>query len=318
MMVLNEASLPFSSVEDCLDNLESFFDILHKTMAQSVSFSRVDEVEGNWNSLIYADGFSFGSWLNNNQDKDRLRQIQSVLSNVKCPSININDNQNNIPVSEMLFVLNSNQKIEVNGLGYASIIKATGLSFSSSTQWKSSLIPVLKSWDEFGQVNEEIVNVPNVCTLTQAEEFLASLEIEQQSKRDYFDTIKTKDNTDFPNLLFTESVLRTFRSASLSAQDYEKALQIMRSLNSAITTANGLSELNEITGLSISGESSQTMDNKKLARLRRFRHPELGNQIFEEHVKNFMNYKRMHILIDYEANKICIGYFGNHLKTSSE
>lgn len=67
--------------------------------------------------------------------------------------------------------------------------------------------------------------------------------------------------------------------------------------------------------LTITGESVETMRAKKHARKRQFKHPVLGQTLFEEHVKKFPNGKRMHILADYKNHTICIGYFGSHLST---
>jgi hypothetical protein len=58
------------------------------------------------------------------------------------------------------------------------------------------------------------------------------------------------------------------------------------------------------------------MGNQKYARQREFKHPILGKMLFEQHVKNFPDAKRMHIVADYNSNKVSIGYFGSHLPTA--
>lgn len=317
-VVLNEASLPFLSVEDCTNNLDVFFDILHRTIPLVIDFSRVDEIEGSWNSLYYAEGFNFNQWLNGITDIERLRQIQSVLSKVECPLKNINENGRNETASEIQFTLTSESNIEVVGLGFASLNDSTGLSFASQPHWMENSISITKSWDEDGSVVEQVVNVPNICTIEQVNDFLAVLEVEIQSSRSYFDDFKTSNNQAFPNLLFTESVIKVFKSSSLSTLDHQRILGVLTKLNEAILISNNLEELSSNASLRMSGESAQTMRNKRLSRLRRFKHPQLGNTIFEVHIKSFLDYKRMHILSDYNEKKICIGYFGRHLKTISE
>ena len=79
-----------------------------------------------------------------------------------------------------------------------------------------------------------------------------------------------------------------------------------------------IDQLKEISELNISGESGSTMNNKKLKKLRTFVHPDLGKTVFEQHVKNFPNSKRMHILSDFSSKKIAVGYFGCHLPTATE
>lgn len=308
-IVLNEASLPFDSEAECEANLESFFEILHRTKLFNVQFSRADEIEGDWNSLIYADNFQLGQWLNSITDKDKYRQIQSVLTNIKCPIVTLEQ--------QYLFHLTSDDDIEVNGLGYASLNNAHGLSFPSKAHWKTNHIPITQLWDSNGQTHTNNVNVPNVCTLTHIEQFLYGLEQQQQAKRDYFSSINSKNNVDFSNLLFTESALKTFRSSSLSSIDYHRVLDALNKLDAAIVSSNNLIELATNSKLRISGESAETMACRRLIRLRRFKHPDSGFEIFEDHIKNFQNGKRMHIIADYVNNKVCIGYFGTHLKTSS-
>ena len=317
-MVLNEASLPFNSAEDCLNNLASFFYILHKTKLQNVQFSRADDIEGSWNALNYADDFNFGQWLNCISDRDQLRQIKSVLSTIQCPLVSINDNAENVPASDILFALSDDDTVEVLGLGFASLNNAHGLSFASKPHWKENSVAITKLWDEAGDVIVQQVDVPNVCTIEQVERFVAALAVEKQKNRNYFENFKAEGNTDFPNLLFTESVLKTFKASSLSPLDYRKVLEALSKLNNAIVSSNNLEDLAQHSELRISGESTETMSSRRLARLRNFKHPILGVTPFEDHVKNFPEAKRMHIFCNYEEKKVCIGYFGRHLKTISE
>lgn len=316
-MVLNEASLPFDSQQECIDNLDVFFSILHQTKSQNVTFARVDDIEGSWDKLVYADDFSFGHWLNSLTDIDLKRQIQSVLTSIKCPLRNIDDNVREVTASNMLFLLSSDESVEVLGLGFASLNNCHGLSFSSKEHWTQDLIKIKKQWDDNSVVIEEYDDVSNICTREQVDIFLRALENEKQQNRSYFNNIRTEGNTDFPNLLFTESVLKVFRSTTLSAIDYRDILNALNQLNGAILNSNSLVELVAFSKLRISGESPQTMGRKPLRNLRTFKHPELGSTVFEDHVKNFVGARRMHIFSNYKDNKICIGYFGNHLKTVS-
>ncbi|MFA0398588.1 hypothetical protein CWO01_02890 [Vibrio splendidus] len=309
-IVLNEASLPFGSEDECKENLASFFEMLHRTKLSNVQFSRADGIEGDWNSLVYAENFQFGQWLNNIDDRDQIRQIQSVLSSIKCPVTTQH--------SDYLFHLASDTNVDVEGLGYASLNNSHGLSFPSQAHWKANSIKINKLWYVNDVEHSNKIDVPNICTLSHMELFLVGLEKEQQANRDYFKNIETENNIDFPNLIFSHTVLKTLRSSTLSAIDQRYAIRALKQLDSAIALSNNITELATNANLRISGESAPTMDNNKLKRLRRFKHPTLGNQIFEDHVKNFPNSKRMHIISDYINNTVCIGYFGNHLKTSSE
>ena len=102
-VVLNEASLPFESEKDCEENIKSFFDLLHEAKNNNIQFSRADEIEGNWNHLNYADGFNFDKWLSSIEDRDKQRQIKSVISNLKCPLMNMTPNKSEVDVNKVLF-----------------------------------------------------------------------------------------------------------------------------------------------------------------------------------------------------------------------
>ena len=95
-VVLNEASLPFESIEDCENNITSFFDLLHEAKNNNVQFSRADDLEGSWNHLNYANGFNFDRWLNSINDRYRQRQIKSVISDLKCPLMNLVPNKSGV------------------------------------------------------------------------------------------------------------------------------------------------------------------------------------------------------------------------------
>ncbi|MFT6443370.1 MAG: hypothetical protein ACJASM_002931 [Salibacteraceae bacterium] len=316
-VVLNEASLPFRTVNECEKKISIFFQILHKAKAENISLTRVDNVEGNWAQLNYADGFIFGQWLNNISDIDRRRQIKSVLSSVKCPFVDINNNRALVNVDNVLFVLESEEDLEVLGLGFASLNNSHGLSFASNDCWGNESISIVKLWCENGQEFREKLTVSNIATIEQLDLFTAYYEAQRQRNRAYLDGLNITGNNEFDNLTFTKSVLRSLRSSSLQSLDFKRVINVLNKLNTSIVSSSNLVELVRESGLSISSESESTMLNRSLVRLRTFQHPVLGPSVFEIHVKNFNGGRRMHILIDYEAKNICIGYFGKHLKTAS-
>lgn len=315
-IVFNEESLPFETVEEFESGLNVFFQVLHETLLCKVSFSTVAEDSRGWASLSFGPGFSFGHWLNNSLEKEQIRQVNSVMNSIPCPSF-ITRPSLTILDDEALFVLESDTDREVKGLGLASLNNCSGLSFLSEDVWRSDEVKITKQWDENAVVVEENIKVPNIASVQHMKNFLKELQTQNQSSRSYFDNIKVSGNIDFPNLLFTESVLKVLRSNSVSSANYTHIIQTFNKLNSMITSSNNVTELASNTGLSISGESESTMSSKLLTRLRSFKHPDGDVRVFEEHIKNFSDSRRMHILADYPSNNICIGYFGPHIKTSS-
>lgn len=314
-VVLNEASLPFESIKDCEDNIQTFFDLLHEAKNKNVYFSRADEIEGNWNHLNYADGFNFDKWLYSIEDKDRQRQIKSVITNLKCPLVNMTPNKSNVDVSKILFFHESNRDSEVFGLAFAHLNHSHSLSVASKSCWLEDSISIIKAYYVDDSYQELEVNVPNISSIQQFQIFLDNFKALRQTNKSYLASLKVKDNDDFENLLFTESFLKSVATTSLQPIDFKQLITVLESLNKAIMVSENLQQLAQNARLTITNESDTTMRNRTLARLRRFKHPVLGNQTFEAHIKNFINGKRMHILADYSEKKICVGYFGNHLQT---
>lgn len=318
-LVLNEASLPFNSQDECENSIDKFFELLHEANLHKIKFVRVGG-EGNWSRLNYANNFIFGQWLNDIPDKERQRQVKSVLSNVACPLVDININSQGVSASDILFLLNGDDNLEVSGLGFASLNNYHGLSFSSGNGWMESSISIVKLWYLNSVEQRDILNVPNVSTIDQLRSFIVEFENQRKKNKVYLSELKVQDNADFPNLLFTEKVLKSLKSSSLLPLDFSRVVNVLHKLDKAIVNSNNTHELSVNSGLTITGESDSTMLNRRLKRIRTFKHPDpqLGSKIFEVHVKNFCDGKRMHIFEDYGLNKVCIGYFGNHLKTSGE
>jgi len=308
---LNEASLPFSSAADCKGSLDEFFVMLHRVNSQGVTFYRADNIEGDWNSLDYSDGFELGKWINEIQDIDHKRLVRSVLGNVKCPVVSTPMIEHD---SDSFFVLSSDQNIDVKGLGVASVIDSRGISFASQDCWKSDPVNVTKFWtDEAGNCCEQNIDVPNIFSLAQVNGVLANFKAQRESNKQYLCKLQVDGNQYLPNLIFCENALTNFKSSFVTTQDFPKIVDSLNKLNNAIGESNNAEELVEKTGLDITGESTSVMNNRKLSRQREFNHPKLGKQSFYTHVKNFPDNKRMHILPDYQKRIICIGYFGRHL-----
>ncbi len=314
-LILNEASLPFASANDCEQNLDNFFSIIHQAHLHGVGLYRADEQEGNWNSLYYAEKFEFGKWLNDISNKDLNLLVKSVISKVKCPLIVLDDANIINLVKNTLFLLFKDQDIEVRGLAIASSLDTYGVSFASHSNWMENPIRILKQTDKNGLVEEQGIEVPNIYALSHLDEFLNKCKDERQSHKNYFQEFSTQDNSDFSNLVFCDSALKNLKSSSVTGDDFPKIIEALKKLNQAISKVKNLDELINETGLTISGESPETMGTPKHSRKREFVHPILGKSTFEVHVKNFPGGKRMHILVDYKSGTICVGYFGRHLST---
>ena len=221
-------------------------------------------------------------------------------------------------MKDVLFVLSSDRNIEVQALGVASLINTHGVSFASHDNWKVNPVVITRQWDENGAVKEQELDVPNVCSISHLDEVLAELDARQKSNRSYLSSLTVHDNKDFPNLIFCESALKNLCSAAVTTRDFPKIIEVLDNLDGAICDSSNQAELIKNSELNISRESTETMQALKHARKRWFKHPNLGKTLFESHVKNFTDGKRMHILADYTNNTVCVGYFGRHLSTVSD
>lgn len=316
-VILNEASIPFQSAEDCERNLNTFFSILHCAHLEGVGFYRPDDIEGNWNSLIYATGFELGQWINRLDDKDQYRTVASVLANVRCPYFKGVNESIEKTLGDLLHFLEVDKTVEVRGLGLASLIDCHGLSFASHKYWLQNPVSIVRENYSGTELESQKVAAQNIFSVEHMEDVARKIRDRKQENRQYMRTLTARGNPDFPNLIFCSSALADLRSSAVTIDDHPRIIDVLNKLNWAITRSKNLMNLVENTQLDISGESPETMSCSKHFRKRIFNHPDLGRTIFEVHVKNFPNAKRMHILADYSQSTVCIGYFGHHLSTVS-
>ena len=312
-IVINEASLPFGTAHECSIELVKFFKIIHQTKLEKITLNRAEGDHGSWSSFDYSEGFQFGEWIANIQDKDTFRMVTSVVCDIDCSRLTI-DSELKKNIDNTIYALASDPDVQVDGLGTASLIGAHAISFKTDIKWEANPISVVKQWDEGGRWKEEVCNVPNITSLNEVNQFLTDVVDKRQSNRSYLKSLQTC-HADFPNVVFFDNALKNLKSDSVSVQDFPKVIEVLNALSKSIEKANNLVELSSLSGLSISGESAETMKNRKYARQRDFKSPSGQVVCCEVHVKNFPGGKRMHVALDYVGRKVNVGYFGTHLPT---
>jgi hypothetical protein len=313
-IIINDASLPFRSSSECSDKLAGFFGVIHQAKIEKVTLNRADGYHGSWNSFVYAKNFEFGEWINKIEDKDLSRIVKNVVSNVDCSSISFDGNTKEI-LDNIIYFLSSDKKIEVQSLGVASSMGAHAISFQSNEKWEFDPISIVRCWDECGVWKEKQHNVPNITTLIDFNIYLKKIVAERQLNRLYLKTLEVNNNQDFPNIVFFESALKNLKSPSVTEYDFPKIIETLNRLSSSILEVNTQEELSLNTGLSISRESTETMNNPKYSRQRYFKNPAGRKVCCDMHVKNFSSGKRMHIAVDFTLRVVSVGYFGRHLPT---
>jgi len=312
-LIFNDASLPFTSEGDCNNKLANFFEIIHLADAKGIKFYNTDETHEKWSLINYSEGFSFGEWLDK-LDHNSSLIVKNVISKVKCPILQTTEDIE-IAIDSTLYLLEHDRDIDVKSLGLTSKVDGKAISAPSQEYWMCNPIPIIRQWDEQGQWEEERLDVSNIYCKEALNSCIEEIELLRQSNQSYLKNLSNKGNEDFPNIIFCQSALKDFKSTNITTIDFPKIIEALNRLNNAIVVSDDMESLRFNSQLTISGESTETMNRRKYSRQRCFIHPDVGETLFEQHVKNFPDGKRMHFLADFQQQTVSIGYFGHHLST---
>lgn len=312
VVIFNDASLPFPVDIEPHQEIYDFFkslDILYKAQ---ITIEKRNEVPFSWANLNFSDGFSFGRWLHNNLDRDEKLFVSNVMSKVDCPFTE--DIQGYF--DSRIFVLTCDDTKSVDALGYASHIDAATLSFASNEIWGRNECRITEHTNEGAPVDKVVQNIGTPCRAGEWAEYTSA---NRRENVNFLKALEQGGNKDIPNLLFCDRVLKGWQRPGPWCSHQREIVDALTLLNTHIATSTNLNELIEKTGLDISDESVSTRQNPKYIRQRMFIHPNLGRTYFGLHVKNFRDAKRLYFLPDFGPQRtICIGYFGNHLGTTSD
>ncbi len=309
-VVFNDASLPFPIDLENQQEILNFFKSLSILSRAQISIIKKDGVPSRWADLDYAVGFSFGSWMNNSLDHDQKLFVKNTMSKVDCP---VSTDARKF-LEPRVFVLACDDTIDVDAMGYASYLNVAGVSFASNAIWSQDEFRIVEHFNDEAP-NEKTVQ--NIGTCDRAKEWVDRVSAARQSQSSFLKNLKPKHNPDLPNLLFCKGILKIWQRSGVWGSSQSEIIDVLNLLNSHIATSSNLADLITKTGLDISDESRSTSTNPKFRRQRMFDHPELGRSYFGLHVKNFRDAKRLYFLPDFDNKRVCVGYFGNHLGTTS-
>jgi hypothetical protein len=314
-LILNDASLPFQSSEDCEQNLPVFFDILTTVLKNKVEMIRIDDSMGsNWFEFIYTQNFSLSSWIANQADKNYQRSLKTIMTK-SCSPIIFPEEKSVLYTADLSCFKLKEEDVEVSSLGAAHLLNIPVVSFSSREIWQGNPIDIrheyLNPTDE--KISVSIENVENISTKTSLSSYVKNLTEERQASQHYLKSLTQSDNDDYPNLIFCKSALNNFHTTEASKNLLSKIIEVLTELNLCIERVSSISEIIDGTPLNISGESDKTKNASKLIKHRKFRLPNKEYYTFDLHVKNFPDAKRLYFHPDFQTNKITIGYFGKHL-----
>jgi len=316
-LVFNDASLPFKSLQTCQQNLPVFFSILRKATQNEVQIIRTpDNIGSNWYKIHYADGFSLSQWIEQHSDRDYRRYIRRIMDRTQCPLISGDENELLDAFTRSEFILANNNHQSVPSLGVAFLMETPVVSFCSAPHWRENRIAVVHHYlDEHAdEVIKEDCCVENISQYHHhLLPFLEKIKEERQASQDYLKKLEVSGNDDYKNLIFCHNVLQNFQRLGIHKSLLKRIEDVLGKLNHVIQITKSESCIIENSGLTISGESQTTKNNRKLIRHRKFKLPNDNVETFDLHVKNFPGGQRLYFLPDFKSKKIYIGYFGEHL-----
>lgn len=314
--VFNDTSLPFESLDDCLQHLPVFFSILRRATKNEVQIIRTnDDIGTNWYNIHYVEGFSLSQWIEQQSNQDYKRYIRRLMDRTQCPLISDEENEilDTFDCSE--FTLSNNNNLSVPSLGVAFLIGTPVVSFCSMRHWEENYISVVHN--QLGEEADVMVKkdccVENISQKEHLFLFLKKIKEERKISQDHLKTLSSSGNDDYKNLIFCHNVLQNFTNLNIHKSLLKKITDVLQKLNSVIQITESESSLIEKSGLNISGESQSTKNKKKLIKHRNFKLPNGDLKTFDLHVKNFPDGKRLYFFPNFKSKNIYIGYFGNHL-----
>lgn len=314
--ILNEESIPFREKQDSEINLSVFFKILSSAFKNGIAAIRVSaNFDSGWYNLPITQGYYLRDWLKE-QEKDYSNRIKTLISKTTVPQIPINEIGLSSELELSEFNLAANEKIKVPSLGAAFLSNQTGLSFHSSKYWSSNSVKIFQiRLNEKSDIETHECDVKNIAIIEHWSLFHALLEKQRQENCRKGKTLWEQKEHEFPNLVFCHSTKKQIENLSVGDAVFNRLWNNLKALDSSIEKCDNLNAFIKKTSLNISDESDPVKQNKKLARYREFTIPGVGKNFFGLHIKNFPGAYRLHILPDYIASKVYIGYFGKHLPT---
>lgn len=318
-LILNEESIPFSSVNSARSYLSVFFAV--NQLAQQENFLTVrvsNNFDSGWYNLPVAPSYTIRQWISG-LGKEHELLLKSLIEKTQSPQIPLTDVaiQNIQSLSE--FSLDGSE-IATPSLGATFLCDQLAVSFNSAQHWNNSLI--LLNRLTMDENTCDIVNsncsVRNITTENHWNLHFQSITAERQANCRKGSHLWNTRVTQFPYLEFVGKTSQQLTSLSCSDAVYNCLWRNLTALNNSISNSGSLNELKNLTTLDITPESSSVDNEPKLKRHRMFQIPDVGRTYFTLHVKNFPAAIRLHLYPDYDNNKIYIGYFGKHLPTKRD
>ncbi|WMJ72023.1 hypothetical protein RCC89_02385 [Cytophagaceae bacterium ABcell3] len=319
-LILNEASIPYDSIEVADEQLPNFLNIVSGAFDNRVKAILLsNEIDRGWFELPITPLHSLREWLAlKRENRDFVRKVKFIITKTSAPQI---------PSSEILvnerhqlsnFFLKSSKEISVPSLGAAYLLKQLAVSFASAQLWLPRHIPLLHNeLTTHGETRNEVI-VNNCATIDSWEAYLKVINQQRKVNLKKSNDLWNNRREIFPNLIFCGASEGQLQNLQVADTVFNQLLSALEKLNNYCEDADSysLQETVEYTQLRISDESNSVKQNPKLRRHRMFM-INGRKTFFGFHIKSFSGALRLYFLPDRSEQKIYIGYFGKHLPTAN-
>lgn len=326
-LILNEASMPYRSVEQAKRYFPEFLSIVEDAFKHQFKAILLSEnLDKGWFGIPLAPDFSYSirEWLQE-QEREYQRKIKSIISRTEIPQIpkeklDLSDRDDKLSDRYELseFFLLDNRSIAVPSLGAAYLLKQLSLSFASHDRWLASKISL---WHEEltdeGNLEQE-GSVSNCADLPTWRKYLEGIQAERKESLKKGKELWENRSTEFPNLVFCGKAEKQLKKLRVSDSVFDQLHDALKKLNRycQAETQFSLKHIRKSTQLLMTDESDPVKQNPKLRQHRLFM-INGTKQFFGYHVKILRGSFRLHFYPVAEEKKIYIGYFGKHLPTAS-
>ncbi len=271
----------------------------------------------NFHDLFLAENYPLKRWRN---DKEVSREEKTFLLTLatKNPfSVDITDSdlKRNIE-DEDYEVIFLEKKAE--GLKAAYLLETIAISFNSQNFWnctrlESTLIQIENDID----ITEEIIEVYHASYKSHVLEHADWIKKRLQPSKINGRELWKCRNERFPSLQFCQAGTKQLRRLRSGEDKLEWVVETLEQLEeyAKIWINQGCKEFSlEGYALEVSGESQRTLE--QYWRERTFLCPDGEERLFEQHIKLMQCNWRIHFFVNYQAEKVIIGYVGVHLPTA--
>ena len=203
------------------------------------------------------------------------------------------------------------------GLLAAWLLDAIAISWPSHEIWRShSLVVEFRQIGLDGELEQRDVDIRHV---SDPEHWAAHSEwVEQKKKSLVTNGLELWDKAQefFPHLEFCGDAEAQIRALTGNEKHYDWVVQCFSLANLRCSQWTTGSFPHFLLPGPATAESASVHKNPQLRAMRVFRMVSGKNEMFEHHMKNNAEKKRIHYFVDTVRRKVCIGYIGDHLPTA--